>query len=100
MLKVGEFYSVLGSGDIADHPAGDPVCFTVLKWASGQENLVDVGHRKDLRGSASVQFWRVWRREGGGEYPPTSMTVFPLAEPDWSLLWPLAGNWTAFRESL
>ena len=80
-------------------PASDGrvAVFCLLERCSGKENVVDTFDQLDLRDAGCTQRFTVWRAEGA---PPTRLSVYPLAEPEYRIVRALSDSWLAFREGL
>jgi hypothetical protein len=95
LLPAGSFFTVQ-----CDSAEGERVlACSIVQWYSGNEKLVDTGHRVDRRYLASVQLYEIWSRDGA-EYPPQRLTVYSVGEPSDSLVYNMASSWGAFRSSL
>ena len=79
-------------------PHAGMIVFSLLRWYTGQEKLVDAGDSFDLRDKASIQQFERWRQDGDGE--TTLLTVYPVADVGNCIVWQLAWQFQRIRETL
>ena len=87
-MKPLQYFSV-------DRPDGSLCVFQLLRWSSGLEKVVHTGFETDLRDTAYLQFFDVWRRHGD-----TCLVITPSPQTDFMSPQTLVESFDNFREKL